>query len=57
MYKEDLALNNQQQLICHKTKPINQISKLSIDKPIQYFGDHLVLTGTVSYRRPGCQTK
>ena len=21
MYKEDLALNNQQQLICYKTKP------------------------------------
>ena len=27
MYKEDLALNNLQWLICHKTQP-NQISKL-----------------------------
>ena len=24
MYKEDLALNNQQRLICHKTPPTNQ---------------------------------
>ena len=27
MYKEDLALNNQQRLICHKTKP-NQINQV-----------------------------
>ena len=29
MYKEDLALNNLQWLICHKTKP-NQISTLAM---------------------------
>ena len=23
MYKQDLALNNQQELICHKTQPTN----------------------------------
>ena len=32
MYKEDLALNNLQWLICHKTQP-NQI-KLNQTKPI-----------------------
>ena len=30
MYKEDLALNNLQWLICHKTQPTNQLS-LSFD--------------------------
>ena len=30
MYKEDLALNNQQGLICHKTQLINQPYKLDI---------------------------
>ena len=29
MYKEDLALNNQQQFVCHKTKP-NQKNSLKI---------------------------
>ena len=28
MYKQDLALNNLQGLICHKTQPINQDSTL-----------------------------
>ena len=28
MYKEDLALNNLQWLICHKTKPTNQRSMM-----------------------------
>ena len=32
MYKEDLALNNQQWLICHKTKP-SQNSGLSLYSP------------------------
>ena len=27
MYKEDLALNNLQRLICHKTKPIHLSNK------------------------------
>ena len=25
MYKQDLALNNQQELICHKTQPTNHL--------------------------------
>ena len=31
MYKQDLALNNLQELICHKTKPTNQ-TKFSAGK-------------------------
>ena len=37
MYKEDLALNNLQRLMCHKTQPIN----------------HLVLTNVAIYIHGG----
>ena len=37
MYKEDLALNNQQWLICHKTKP-------NYDCPVGHMAKHENLT-------------
>ena len=42
MYKGDLALNNQQELICHKTQP-NQIHQLCVDSGFQglIMGDDL----------------
>ena len=47
MYKEDLALNNLQWLICHKTQP-NQTKKIAIstqsDKPLR-FVDHFTYLG------------
>ena len=32
MYKEDLALNNTQNLICHKTKPIQSKPESDVNK-------------------------
>ena len=32
MYKEDLALNNLQRLICHKTKPKQATGKCSYER-------------------------
>ena len=44
MYKEDLALNNLQWLICHKTKPnhtkvdVHRLQKTRVEQRSQYTG-------------------
>ena len=36
LYKQDLVLNNLQELICHKTKPTNQLYKENKRENIGY---------------------
>ena len=36
MYTQDLALNNLQWLICHKTKPKNGTSKIKLVSDMSY---------------------
>ena len=47
MYKEDLALNNQQWLICHKTKPIFFIPMIISIKDLHHH--HFALISLISY--------
>ena len=54
MYKKDLALNNLQWLICHKTKP-NQ-TKFTLTLPVRVLNNQTTTLPSGGYKQVGLLT-